>query len=866
MMKNTHPTPAKRLAKLCAALLLALTSAACGLESSGDPAVGPPAADFSQSATEGGPGLLVQFRDESSGEIDAHVWDFGAAGTSDERNPLVRFDDIGVYSVELTVTGPEGRSSLEKRRLIEIFEAEDANVASFEASARTGGPGLTVQFSNTSLGTLTSQTWDFGDAGIAPSTEENPTVVFEDVGSYTITLNVVGSAGAGVETRTNYIVVSEPEDTDFVDFEADRTSGGPGVTVQFTDTSEGTPTSWDWDFGAAGSSTEQNPTVVFDTIGDYTVTLDVDGDRGEGIETKIDYISVVDPGDSGIADFTVDTNEGVPGDTFTFTDTSTIAATSWDWEVRDGTDTVVATSTLQNPSFTLASAGFYDVQLTITSAGGQSTLDREDYIHVFGPPVASFTCSPDFLTFSPIDRTCTNTSSDAKVLEWDFGQGDQCYFVLDDTFAYAPPGGLAPCGSANPTFEFSVPEGSIDPVDDTIELTAIGPGGSDTSTLTVSTAPLYIDPNVPSGSTPPVEVRFRARTNGVPANFYAWEVNPQIGGGFGADFLDITLNRSGTYSVLLLANHQIVEEGFLNIAQATLEYVVAHAAPVAAFSSEGSIGPGPLTVQFVDESTGALSSWLWDFGDGTSCFYTEDEELEAPDGEPDCDSASPSHVYDTRGDYDVTLTVEGPENEGDTTLIESTVTSVGEVRVTIEDASFELQTHTEAIGAPWTQLRPPLPAEQDAHIALGLEDESVSDVGMPSDGVRFALLDGNGTDGVLPVAQEDNGIRQSFLLHEGRPVIQFDYTFLYLETPAGSIYDGIAASVSDGTTEVFFPTSLPDDLIADTTTPYAGPSAIFPMVDGKTLRSTPTKTGSVSREKSAVSVSLAAGLKRMWST
>ena len=46
-----------------------------------------------------------------------------------------------------------------------------------------------------------------------------------------------------------------------------------GAAVQFTDTSTGAPTSWVWDFGDGGSSSEQNPSYVFASAGTFTVTL-----------------------------------------------------------------------------------------------------------------------------------------------------------------------------------------------------------------------------------------------------------------------------------------------------------------------------------------------------------------------------------------------------------------------------------------------------------------------------------------------------------------------------------------------------------------------------------------------------------------
>ncbi len=70
----------------------------------------------------------------------------------------------------------------------------------------------------------------------------------------------------------------------------------------------------------------------------------------------------------------------------------------------------------------------------------------------------------------------------------------------------------------------------------------------------------------------------------------------------------------------------------------------------AAFSPSKTSGVFPLEVDFVDRSTGNVSSWAWDFGDGNSS--TEQ---------------SPSHTYDNAGRYTVSLTVGDGSNTNVTT-------------------------------------------------------------------------------------------------------------------------------------------------------------------------------------------------------
>lgn len=63
----------------------------------------------------------------------------------------------------------------------------------------------------------------------------------------------------------------------------------------------------------------------------------------------------------------------------------------------------------------------------------------------------------------------------------------------------------------------------------------------------------------------------------------------------------------------------------------------------ASFSASPASGKAPLKVTFSDTSTGAISSWHWDFGDGKTSTQQ-----------------NPVYTYRKAGTYDVTLTASGP--------------------------------------------------------------------------------------------------------------------------------------------------------------------------------------------------------------
>ena len=78
------------------------------------------------------------------------------------------------------------------------------------------------------------------------------------------------------------------------DFTSNTTSIFEGDQVQFTDTSTGLPTSWNWSFagGTPLTSTDQNPLIQYDTAGLYSVSLEAINGAGSNTKTVPDYLTV----------------------------------------------------------------------------------------------------------------------------------------------------------------------------------------------------------------------------------------------------------------------------------------------------------------------------------------------------------------------------------------------------------------------------------------------------------------------------------------------------------------------------------------------------------------------------------------------
>jgi len=79
------------------------------------------------------------------------------------------------------------------------------------------------------------------------------------------------------------------------DFSALPVSGNMPLTVVFSDTSTGSPATWEWEFGDGGTAFVQNPTHTYLSAGNYTVNLTSGNPGSTGVISRINYVTVHTP-------------------------------------------------------------------------------------------------------------------------------------------------------------------------------------------------------------------------------------------------------------------------------------------------------------------------------------------------------------------------------------------------------------------------------------------------------------------------------------------------------------------------------------------------------------------------------------------
>lgn len=156
-------------------------------------------------------GESVQFTDETTGIPETWQWQFvhetmGTLYTSAEQNPLIQFDEPGIYTVKLTASNPEFQGEKTVEDMIEVIDPAFVS-AEFTAAATATYTGGSVQFEDASLGNVQNRTWTFEGGSPATSTEATPAVTYSTAGRYKVTLRVYNEENSSEKTVESFILV-----------------------------------------------------------------------------------------------------------------------------------------------------------------------------------------------------------------------------------------------------------------------------------------------------------------------------------------------------------------------------------------------------------------------------------------------------------------------------------------------------------------------------------------------------------------------------------------------------------------------------------------------------------------------------------
>jgi PKD repeat protein/FtsP/CotA-like multicopper oxidase with cupredoxin domain len=253
-----------------------------------------PVADFIGTPTIGNTPLNVSFTDLSTNIPTSWSWLFGDGNSSTVQNPQYNYSSVGLYNVTLTATNALGSNSTTKLYYINATAVPLPGVAFTGSPTYSTTAPLSVYFMDQSTNNPIAWNWTFGDGNSTGSTLQNPIHQYLATGVYNVTLNVTNAAGSSSLTKTSYIIIAGPTPP-VANFSGTPTSGTVPLTVQFSDLSLNTPTSWLWNFGDGNTtnSTVRNPVHKYWNAGTFTVSLTATNAGGSNTTTRVSYINLV---------------------------------------------------------------------------------------------------------------------------------------------------------------------------------------------------------------------------------------------------------------------------------------------------------------------------------------------------------------------------------------------------------------------------------------------------------------------------------------------------------------------------------------------------------------------------------------------
>ena len=338
------------------------------------------------------------------------------------------FEDTGLFDVKMIVTDIHGcKDTSEIDGMFHMYDVK----ANFSTSINNYCDSVSVLYTNNTA-YLNECTWFFGDS--IYSNLINPTIVYNEEGSYNATLFVKSDKGC-MDT------LEIPNILDFVktkaNFEIEKNNYCLGEEIILSNNSIGNINHYYWDFGDGNQSNQLSPNYSYNNNGLYNILLVViDSSNCSDSIYLNESIAVESPS----ANFNKDTHSSsCPPLIASFNNLSSNDITNYYWDFGDS-----SISNTENPSHLYSDVGLYSVSLIVENQYGcKDTMIQNDYVNTLGIIPSGFYSVSDSVICSSDTILFTANTLNSSSFYWDFGDGNYsfdsiCEHTFSDTGVFYP--------------------------------------------------------------------------------------------------------------------------------------------------------------------------------------------------------------------------------------------------------------------------------------------------------------------------------------------------------------------------------------------------------------------------------------------
>lgn len=546
-----------------------------------------PIADFTVTKLGDCAPVMVQIQNNSF-NASLVSWNFGDGSVSSSSAQFIQHDydnttqNEQTYELNLYVESTTGCTHTLSKEIV-VYPLLDIDVL---PSVNSGCSPVRVDFTNSSIG-VDFNNWDFGDAKI--SFDKAPSHVFfnNSFSSLMYEIRYIGSSIYGCsDTVTIPIIVNPLVYADFLSSASEICSGD---TISLTNNSiNGNELLWN--FGDGTTSTETNPSKIFENTGSavqyFPVSLTVSSVDGCS-DSIVKYITV---NPLPVNQLLFNTKEAChPADIIIQTASG---GKTYYWDFGDGT--FQYGSNIMSHTFTneTTSNKKYTVTLDFTSNKGcEGTFT--DTVTVFPSPRALYVTNTQ-IGCSPLEVSFTNQSQGAENNYW---------YILGDTILNNSTN-LSQTFVNNASNQMSYPT----------SLTVVSANGCTSKhEVTINVFPplqANFTPSATNGCSP-LQINFQNTSVG--ASTYTWH--------YGDANTSTNTNSQHVYMHSESTPHEypvyvVARSAYNCIDTSNVIPITVYPSPQSEFLLNTIAGCSPLGIEITNTSQGA-TSYMWNFDDGT---------------------------------------------------------------------------------------------------------------------------------------------------------------------------------------------------------------------------------------------------------